>query len=436
MAVPMRPHLRRPRRLAAAGIAVLVVTVAGVTVMHVVDRTSPSGYSLDCHAASAELDLAGLYAATTCTPVLVSLGPGRYHIASSFAQCNGTQVSLNSTSTTDAHQAIHLVVGATGAPADGLAGARPALSTVDVILSRPRALVLEGTGGVVGDNSHCTAQVTITRTDDVPPVSPQPVRLHCTTADTPGAGGPAYDPQSRSWKAPAIHCASTAVLAPGDYHSVATLSDCGAGVRWMLTPTDQSPAWRTAVVVGQDRTTTTAPDGISPEHTTPYETGFSTFQPSTFALSRGAQPEGARYDNSLCGISLTITPTTSQEAVATTSAGPALQGTPPADEGAFTWQVDGTRSVTATLHTGTWRLDTGMSAASCAWHVDMPGIAGGTVDHAAHPGAFGTDGLSSAPLFVAQTGQYRLLMHSDCAVPVSLTYLGRQPQRTGMAAAG
>jgi hypothetical protein len=422
-------------------VAALVVAAGGVAGISMQVTGHSAGYSLHCIHANSDMSEAG----HSCDLVPVSLGPGSYHVETTFGGCRGFSVSLSSGPTT-VDQPVHLMVGTTAGqrPLD-TAPLRP-FSGTDLTLTRHRDLILEGDSITYenqdGDISLCSIGVTINRTGDWKAPSPA-VRtsLRCSTAATPGGGAVAYDPAAHAWKAPQITCPQGVPLGPGDYETEATLTDCGAGVPWLLTGQSTPSGQPVAVMAGQDGATTTAPDGTSPEHSTLFHARFTSLQQIRWTLVRGAQPADARYDNALCAIELTITPTIAAGGAqkSTSAAGgaggapAAIRGTPPPDEGPFSWQVPRPGAVEhVSIHAGTYRLDAGDAPSPCGWVVEIPGIGGSRLAHAALPGVLGSDGLSNQ-VVIPQTRAYDVRVTTGCSLPMQLTWVSRStgPVHTG-----
>jgi hypothetical protein len=421
-------HMRLPvarsrtlRRVAAA--AVLACALAGSSSRAL---QSIDGYVLHCGqtASGAMLDIAG----GDCSSLLVTLGPGSYHAQTTITGCVDVSVALSDSRA--APQRVGVMVGATEQPGPSGSVTGP-ISDADFALGQQRKLILAGVDSMP-QGVECSIDVAITRTGVWTAPNPRPVSLHCTAADTPGGGAATYDPRENTWTTPPVTCPHGVVLAPDDYQTQATLSDCRAGGSWTLTNLSAPPSQGFALVVGQDGPA---------ERSIPFRASLTSLQELRLTLTRPSLPADIRFDNSRCTIDLTITPTSGAVEAQPSPSPPPNNGLPnaapppPPDTGPFSWEAPAPSTVEhATVHAGTYRLDTGMAPSPCGWTVEIPGVAGSKLTHTALPGVLGNDGLSNE-VVIPRTGEYEVRVSSSCTLPVVLTWVSGStgPIHTGLA---
>lgn len=421
----MRTTVPGPRSLRLAAAAAVLASALAGSGAHAMQ--SVAGYLLHCGQTvnGAIVDIPG----GDCSSLPVILGPGSYHAQTTITGCVDVTVAL--TDPWAGPQSVGVTVGATERPGPG-GSMSGAISDADFALGQQRSLTLVGVDSIPqgADNSQCAIDVAITRTGAWMAPNPRPASLRCTAADAPGGGAATYDPVQNTWRTPAITCPHGVVLAPGDYQTQSTLRDCRAGGTWALTNSGAPPAHQLAVVVGQDGPA---------EQSTPFRASLTSLQELRLTLTRPSLPADIRFDNSRCTIDLTITPTSG--AVEAQPSPPPNNGLPnpapppPLDTGPFSWEAPAPSTVEhATVHAGTYRLDTGMAPSPCGWTVEIPGIAGSKLTHAALPGALGKDGLSTY-VVIPQTGAYEIRISTSCTLPVLLTWMNSStgPIHTGLA---
>jgi hypothetical protein len=433
--------------------AAVILTGGGAAGLGLYVTHQNAGLHLTCGRSDGEGISA--WSTTTCVPIPVSLEPGSYRLGAQFSDCTGYHASLSpdAGSTGDISHSVSV-----GAIDDGTGGVDPSLKTVswaDFAVPHQRNFHLTGEATVIAtiDNGHCSIDVTVTRAGDYGSANEtRTTSLNCAPV---AHSVPSFSPDSTvssneggflqwtwrdrppEWTVPRSACSPPQDLSPGDYHTRATLTDCGGSIRWVLE--DQPRVGKPeTVTVGIDGATPTA-GGSGRGRTTEYQADFSALQVHHWQLSIASQPTHSSYDNAACAITLTIVPMPSASTPsATPTSSTADHSAAAANEGPFAFTTPGGADVVkrVAIDAGSYWLNAGKAPSSCTWSVKIPGVVAADLTHLGVTSADSSAEGRSGEVVVPTSKLYEIHMRSDCGLTAQLTWVPRPspPLRTGPAA--